>query len=37
VLLQKHSLPFEVTSVILLVAAIGAVVLTHKQKKDGGA
>lgn len=37
VLFQKHSLPFEVTSVILLVAAIGAVVLTHKQKKDGGA
>jgi len=37
VLFQKYSLPFEVTSVILLVAAIGAVVLTQKQKKDGGA
>ncbi len=37
VLFQKYSLPFEVTSVILLVAAIGAVVLTQKHKKDGGA
>ena len=37
VLYQKFALPFEVTSVILLVAAIGVVVLTQKEKKDGGA
>lgn len=37
VLYQKYSLPFEITSVILLVAAIGAVVLTQKKTKDGGA
>jgi NADH-quinone oxidoreductase subunit J len=35
VLFQKYSLPFEITSVILLVAAIGAVVLT-KNKQNGG-
>lgn len=33
VLYQKYSLPFEITSVILLVAAVGAVVLTQKEKK----
>lgn len=32
-LFQKYSLPFEVTSVILLVAAIGAVVLTKVKTK----
>ena len=37
VLFQEFSLPFEITSVILLVAAIGAVVLTHKQSKKGDA
>jgi len=37
VLFQKFSLPFEITSVILLVAAIGAVVLTRKETKQGGA
>jgi len=35
-LFQKYSLPFEVTSVILLVAAIGAVVLTKVKTKGGG-
>jgi NADH-quinone oxidoreductase subunit J len=35
-LYSKYSLPFEVTSVILLVAAIGAVVLTKKKKKEEG-
>lgn len=33
-LYTKYSLPFEITSVILLVAAIGAVVLTRKPKKE---
>lgn len=36
VLFQKFSLPFEITSIILLVAAIGAVVLTRKESKQGG-
>ncbi len=35
-LFQKYSLPFEITSVILLVAAIGAVVLTKVKTKAGG-
>jgi NADH-quinone oxidoreductase subunit J len=35
-LYTKYSLPFEITSVILLVAAIGAVVLTKKNKKEEG-
>lgn len=35
-LYQKFSLPFEVTSIILLVAAIGAVVLTKTGQKEGG-
>lgn len=35
-LYTKFSLPFEVTSIILLVAAIGAVVLTKTKQKDGG-
>ena len=33
-LYTKYSLPFEITSVILLVAAIGAVVLTRGGKKE---
>ncbi len=33
-LYTKYSLPFEITSVILLVAAIGAVVLSRKPKKE---
>jgi NADH-quinone oxidoreductase subunit J len=35
-LYTRFSLPFEITSVILLVAAIGAVVLTQKSKKGSG-
>lgn len=35
-LYTKYSLPFEITSVILLVAAIGAVVLSRKPKKEAG-
>jgi NADH-quinone oxidoreductase subunit J len=31
-LFNQYSLPFEVTSVILLVALIGAIVLTKKEK-----
>jgi NADH-quinone oxidoreductase subunit J len=31
-LFTKYALPFEVTSVILLVAVIGAVVLTHSEE-----
>lgn len=33
-LYSKYSLPFELTSIILLVAAIGAVVLTRGGKKE---
>jgi NADH-quinone oxidoreductase subunit J len=35
-LYTKYSLPFETTSVILLVAAIGAVVLTKRLTKEKG-
>jgi len=35
-LYTKFSLPFEVTSIILLVAAIGAVVLARPKLKEGG-
>ena len=35
-LYTKFSLPFESTSIILLVAAIGAVVLSRKPKKEAG-
>ncbi len=34
VLFNEYTLPFEVTSVILLVAVIGAIVLTHKAKRS---
>jgi NADH-quinone oxidoreductase subunit J len=34
-LFTKYALPFEVTSVILLVAVIGAVVLTHSEDMVG--
>ena len=34
-LFNKYSLPFEVTSVILLVAVIGAVVLSKVEKREG--
>ena len=32
-LFQNYLLPFEVTSVLLLVAMIGAIVLTRQEKK----
>jgi len=32
-LFTDYLLPFEVTSILLLVAMIGAIVLTHKEKK----
>lgn len=35
-LFNKYMLPFEITSVILLVAVIGAVVLSRPEKKEGG-
>lgn len=35
-LYYKYSLPFEVTSIVLLVAAIGAVVLTKKSTQEEG-
>lgn len=34
-LFTKYALPFEITSVILLVAVIGAVVLTHSDEMVG--
>lgn len=36
-LFTDYLLPFEVTSILLLVAMIGAIVLTHKEKKGGQA
>jgi NADH-quinone oxidoreductase subunit J len=33
-LYTKYSLPFEITSILLLVAAVGAVVLTRGGKKE---
>jgi NADH-quinone oxidoreductase subunit J len=32
-LFTKYALPFEITSIILLVAVIGAVVLTHSDEQ----
>ena len=32
-LFQEYLLPFEVTSILLLVAMIGAIVLTRREKK----
>jgi NADH-quinone oxidoreductase subunit J len=34
-LFTDYLLPFEITSILLLVAMIGAIVLTHKEKKGG--
>jgi NADH-quinone oxidoreductase subunit J len=34
VLFNQYLIPFEITSVLLLVAMIGAIVLTKKEKKD---
>ncbi|TLN14909.1 NADH-quinone oxidoreductase subunit J [bacterium] len=36
VLFDKFALPFEITSLILLVAVIGVVVLSKAEKKEGG-
>ena len=33
-LFTQYSLPFELTSVLLVVAAVGAIVLTHRDKKE---
>jgi NADH-quinone oxidoreductase subunit J len=35
-LYTQYLLPFEVTSVLLLVAMIGAIVLTKGEKRSGG-
>jgi len=32
ILFNQYLLPFEVTSILLLVAMVGAIVLTHKEK-----
>ena len=34
-LFDQYLLPFEVTSILLLVAMVGAIVLTNKEKKGG--
>jgi len=34
ILFTQYLLPFEVTSVLLLVAMVGAIVLTQRNKKD---
>jgi len=34
-LFSQYLLPFEVTSILLLVAMVGAIVLTHTNKKGG--
>ncbi len=34
VLFQEYLLPFEVTSILLLVAMIGAIILTRQEKKN---
>ncbi len=34
-LFDSYLLPFEVTSILLLVAMVGAIVLTNKKKKGG--
>jgi len=33
VLYNEYLLPFEVTSILLLVAIIGAIVLTHRKRE----
>ena len=33
-LFTQYSLPFELTSVLLVVAAVGAIVLTHRSRKE---
>ena len=36
VLYNDYLLPFEITSILLLVAIIGAIVLTHRKRLPGG-
>jgi NADH-quinone oxidoreductase subunit J len=33
-LFREYLLPFEVTSILLLVAMVGAIVLTNRQKRE---
>jgi len=33
-LFTHYSLPFELTSVLLVLAAVGAIVLTHRSKRE---
>ena len=35
-LFQRYLLPFEVTSILLLVAMVGAIILTHREKTSKG-
>jgi NADH:ubiquinone oxidoreductase subunit 6 (subunit J) len=35
-LFSRYLLPFEITSFVLLVAMIGAIVITKKDKKEEG-
>ena len=35
-LFDQYLLPFEVTSLLLLVAMVGAIVLTREERKEGG-
>jgi NADH-quinone oxidoreductase subunit J len=35
-LFKSYLLPFEITSILLLVAMVGAIVLTKQEKKKGG-
>jgi len=35
VLFSEYLVPFEVTSILLLVAMIGAIVITRKQRREG--
>ncbi len=35
VLFSEYIVPFEVTSVLLLVAMVGAIVITRKQRREG--
>jgi NADH-quinone oxidoreductase subunit J len=35
ILFNEYLLPFEVTSILLLVAIVGAIILTMRHKNDG--
>jgi NADH:ubiquinone oxidoreductase subunit 6 (subunit J) len=34
-LFDKYLIPFEVTSILLLVAMVGAIVITRNERKEG--